>query len=186
MTNLGSEEETLQDGQHVGGRLTRPCGRTPADIPAQQGHRYRGRLNRRGVDILQLLDGLEQGTREVHERKRRLLVVHRRVVEESAIIFVKIVIVVELIVNLLDLNVDACVGGAEGIAGGSFGFPASIVLFHLRDKACLGKNVNVYIQKVKKSKMSCEVNYVIFHHPYPVLGPPFRPDPSITYLLTST
>ena len=175
MTNLGSEEETLQDGQHVGGRLTRPCGRTPADIPAQQGHRYRGRLNRRGVDILQLLDGLEQGTREVHERKRRLLVVHRRVVEESAIIFVKIVIVVELIFNLLDPNVDACVGGAEGIAGGSFGFPASIVLFHLRDKACLGKNVNVYIQKVKKVKCRVKSTTLSFTTPILLLGPHLDP-----------
>jgi hypothetical protein len=99
-------------------------------------------LDGSGVDILQLLDGLEQRPRQVHQGKRGLLVVDGRVVEKSAVIVLVLidVVVQGVVVHLLHLDVDAGVGGGGRIPGGSFGFSSCIVFFDL-------KKIIVFIEK---------------------------------------
>jgi hypothetical protein len=90
-------------------------------------------LDGSGVHILQLLDGLEQRPRQVHQGKRGLLVVDGRVVEKSAVVILVLidVVVQGVVVHLLHLDVDAGVGGGDRIPGGSFRFSSCIVLFDL-------------------------------------------------------
>lgn len=59
---LRAEEETLQNGQHKGGRLTRSGGGACANITAGHGDRNGHLLHRRRLEVVERRNALEQST----------------------------------------------------------------------------------------------------------------------------
>ena len=127
---LRSVEKALEHREHVGPRLAGACGRAAADVAAQQGHRYRGRLDGGGVDKLHLLNGLEQRPREIHRGEGGLLVVDGGVVKE----------LLPLRVGLpfhLDFNPVVCLAW---VLCQSFTLPFGVTLFRLNRNSTIDVN----------------------------------------------
>ena len=118
---LGSVEQPLQHRQHVRRRLTGSRRGAATYIPAQQRHRYSGRLDGGRVDEPHLLDRFQQWPRQVHGGEGRFLVI-------CGGVFEKFIVVVGC---FLHLYVYAGVSLSRVLLG-SLLFPLCIPLFHLK------------------------------------------------------
>ena len=126
---LGPEQQTLQDGQHVGRRLSRAGGRAAADVAPGQRQRDRGRLDRRRVYKVEALDGLEQRPGQVHgvEGGRGVVLVRHFVLLEEVLdgivaldLDVATRLLHRLLSVLLELAPELCVFDLDVVVGQVF------------------------------------------------------------------